>query len=283
MEQMRQPRLPGAPSPNPRLTPSQSTASQKARAMKDRETAKEKEKEKAPSRMHTRSKTPSIPTPTTSDEIHTPEQARQYLESFNISVPTGTSHNAESLTAALYLAANLPNVPITAKNAMHSVAILLSDAGIEASSRAILANLAEHEHRDSNKLSTTISDKLDELKETLKESLAETTRAVEESLKKASTDTLRTNLPPASPTSFRDAVLRNSRGATTSVDPRLQAKEAIKKRQVLLDVDMTDPEIQRLDNPSLLKLINEKITKVNWQEKTITGRSPRKSSTTEEY
>lgn len=184
------------------------------------------------------------------------------MERFQLSVPNGTTLNAENLSTTLYHIADLKNVPLPARNAIHAVAILLSDASIEASSKAVIARTEAHNADESNKLSELTKSVLSKIKSSLRDTLNETNRIVEDTLKKIESTARPTAQPPTNPTPFRDILMRNTNGSNP-IDPRLHAKEAVKRRQVLLDVDMSDSETRKLDNLTLLKLINDSINKAN--------------------
>jgi hypothetical protein len=206
----------------------------------------------------TRSNTPATSLSGNSQEINNATEARQCLEELDLLVPYGAETTSHSLATALFYIAEMKSVPLQAKNGIRSVAFLLGDLQKELEAEAIVEKLKDQLAEGQNKLSKDVRYSLDNMTAAVDNQIAELKHWTEETLKKNTQ-----NAPNQNP-SYRDALVRPSGPIRNpAIDPRLLAREAIKKRQILLDTDSGNEELRAMDVPATTRYLNNAITKID--------------------
>jgi hypothetical protein len=204
----------------------------------------------------TRSNTPAANLSGNTQEISNSLDARKYLETRELSVPVEGEISAQTLATTLFHIAELKGIPLPAKNAIRSAAYLLKELDVEACINGILSNVEQRNLTDRRELSNLFDCHLAAIRDTLKENLDDTQRIASDALAKTSAGTREP--------SYRDALMQTHAAAKGSdTDPRLVAREEIKKRQVLMDEDADSSEIRSMDPPTITKRLNEAISKVD--------------------
>jgi hypothetical protein len=201
----------------------------------------------------TRSNMPMSNLTGNTQEITNSTDTRKYLETCELTVPIGGEVTAQTLVNALFYILGLKGVTLPAKNTVILVAYLLKEIDMEQSIRGILDSVESRHVVEQKELSKIVDCHMASIQETLKDNLEETQRVLSSMLNKAPLGT--------GEVSYWDALMQPNRGR--GADPHLVAREEIKKRQVLMDKDANDSELQKLDNPSIMKHLNDIITKID--------------------
>jgi hypothetical protein len=208
----------------------------------------------------TRSKAqiPNNPTSSTENEINNANEGRDYLEKFQLTPPIGTEPKANSLATALFYASEIKGTTRQVKNAIRSVAFILQELAIEAEAKVFTETLEKQIEREHDKLSIAVKSAIDEVKSTLETNIVETRKLMDEAIAKS------TRSAPSATPSYRDALTQNSGTNKAPIaDPRLLAREGIRKRQILFDVDPNSEELRNKDELAILKTLNEAIAKLD--------------------
>jgi hypothetical protein len=205
----------------------------------------------------TRSKTTPADLSGVTQEINNASQGRRFLEGANLLVPIGGDLTASSLATTLFHAAEL-GAALPAKNAMRSVAYLILELQTEAEARQLAESVESQIEKIHEKLSSTVNLALEEVKSVIESNSAETRKLMDEVASKNAQST-QSAIP-----SYRDVLARGSDlSKDTAADPRLVAREEIKKRQVLLDIDSNDDRFRTADATAILKDLNEAVAKID--------------------
>jgi hypothetical protein len=206
----------------------------------------------------TRSNTPATNLSGNTQEVNNVTEARKCLEELDLLVPYGAEATSHSLATALFYIAEMKTVPLQAKNGIRSVAFLLGGLQRELEAGAIVEKLTEQLAEGQNELSKDIRFSLDNTVAALDNKMAELQHWTEEIIKK-NAQTVPNHAP-----SYRDALVRpTGQIRNPAIDPRLLAREAIKKRQILLDIDSGNDELRAMDIPATTKYLNNAIAKID--------------------
>jgi len=157
---------------------------------------------------------------------------------------------ANCLVTALFYASELPGTPLQTKNAIRSVAFVLQDLEIEATSEKVERQL-EMQH---DKLSNTVKSAMEEVKTSLESNVADMRKLIDEATVKSAQ-----SAQPTAPT-YRDVLAQNKAPAA---DARLLAREGIRRRQILFDININSGELCTMDDSAIFKSFNEAITKID--------------------
>jgi hypothetical protein len=205
----------------------------------------------------TRSKSQLSNPSSNSKEINTAAEGKEHLTRIALT-PPGVKFTTNILVTTLLFIAETKGVTHAAKSAIRSVALILEESDTETKEDLLTEEIKRQMGKEHDKLSSVVTSAMEEIKSTIANSITETRKIMDESVTKHAQ-----NVQSAIP-SYRDALVQNNdANKASATDPRLLARESIKRRQILFDIDPNSDELRIKDDPSILKTFNDAITKLD--------------------
>lgn len=220
--------------------------------------------------------------------ITSAESGREYLEKTALTI-IGEPYDTESISTALFHVTQLPNITIPIRDAIRAIAYIILHMGKKHAAEDIITSIESAIEASTDRLQTLMETSLKtnldilntahttlesaagnfkQMTREITEHMAETTNKAAKGLTEASTQlTVTATKATPTPLNYREALLAGSGGAgqhyldQLPAEVRAQAREAIRARQVLLD--LKDRDDTQAANPAKEASAAETVERAN--------------------